>query len=407
MNETFLLRDFNCTGGKHCQTTALKGILDYSGYPLSEEMLLGLGGGIGFIYWYIKFMSAPFVGGRNAKPEDFTLNICKRIGARASLLQTASKSKAYEELKDVLRMGKPAYLFVDMVYFPYFALPENSHFGAHTIAVFGIDEINNRVYVADRGKKAMTVTIEELEKARNSKFPPYPPKNKLLKIQYPIEPKSLEKGIIESIKDSCDTMVRPPIKNLGLLGMQKWANLVIEWPKQFQGINLLECLFNTFVYIEIGGTGGSAFRPMYAQFLRESAKVIHKPALLEVAELFEASGERWSRIAKAALPDSWSSLKRIRELMIDSNRIFEEQEINALEKMKRIGVELNDIMGLASQELSSKKKEVMELLKGLQDGIQKCSEKEQGAFEALEKVIHGKEVSGLSQTSELRDSLNK
>jgi hypothetical protein len=387
MNETFLLKDFVCTGGKHCQTTAMKGILDYSGYPLSEEMLLGLGGGIGFIYWYIKFMPAPFVGGRNAKPEDFTLNICKRIGAKASLLQTSSKSKGYEELKNVLRVGKPVYLFVDMAYFPYFALPENSHFGAHTIAVFGIDEINNKVYIADRGKKPLTVTIEELEKARNSKFPPYPPKNKLLKIQYPIEAKSLEKGIVEAIKDSCDTMLHPPIKNIGLSGMQKWAKLVIEWPKQFQGMNLLGCLFNTFVYIEIGGTGGSAFRPMYAQFLKESAKVIKKPDLLEAAELFEASGELWSRIAKAALPDSWNSLKRIRELMIESNRIFEEQEQGALEKMKRIGMELNDTMGLASQELSSKKREVMELFKDMQEGIQKCSEKEEEAFKALEKAM--------------------
>jgi hypothetical protein len=392
MNETFLLKDFTCTGGKHCQTTAMKGILDYSGYPLSEEMLLGLGGGIGFIYWYVKLMSAPFVGGRNAKPEDFTLNICKRIGAKASLLQTSSKSNAYEDLKNVLRIGKPAYLFVDMAYFPYLALPENSHFGAHTIAVFGIDEMNNKVYIADRGKKAVTVTIEELGKARNSKFPPYPPKNKLLKIQYPIEAKGLEKGIIEAIKDSCDTMLHPPIKNIGLSGMQKWAKLVIEWPKQFQGMSLLGCLFNTFVYIEIGGTGGSAFRPMYAHFLKESAKMIHKPALLEVAEMFEASGERWSRIATAALPDSWSSLKRIRELMIENNRIFEEQEINALEKMKKIGMELNQTMGLASQELLSKNREVMGLLKDLQDSIQKCSEKEEEAFKALEKAMHEKKV---------------
>jgi hypothetical protein len=393
MNETLLLKDFNCTGGKHCQTTALKGILDYSGYPLSEEMLLGLGGGIGFIYWYIKLMSAPFIGGRNAKPEDFTLNICKRIGAKASIMETSSKRKGYEELKNVLRIGKPAYLFVDMAYFPYLALPENSHFGAHTIAVFGIDEMNNKVYIADRGKKSVTVTIEELEKARNSKFPPYPPKNKLLKIQYPIETKSLEKGIVEAIKDSCNTMLHPPIKNIGLLGMQKWAKLVIEWPKQFKGMSLLGCLYTTFVYIEVGGTGGSAFRPMYAQFLKESAEVINKPALLEVAELFEASGELWSRIAKAALPDSWRSLKRIRELMIDNNRIFEEQEINALDKMKRIGMELNDIMDLASKELSNKNREVMELLKDLQDGIRKCSEKEEEAFKALEKVMHERKVS--------------
>jgi hypothetical protein len=392
MNEIFLLKDFTCTGGKHCQTTAMKGILDYSGHPFSEEMLLGLGGGIGFIYWYMKRMPAPFIGGRNAKPEDFTLNICKRIGAKASILQTLNKNKGYEELKNILRVGRPVYLFVDMAYFPYLALPENAHFGAHTIAVFGIDEMNNKIYIADRGKKAVTVTIEELEKARNSKFPPYPPKNKLLKIQYPIETKSLEKGIVEAIKESCDTMLHPPIKNIGLQGMQKWAKLVIEWPKQFEGMSLLGCLFNTFVYIEIGGTGGGAFRPMYAQFLKESVRLIKKPALLEVAELFEASGELWNRIAKAALPDSWNSLKRVRELMIDSNRIFEEQEINALKKMKRIGLELNEIMGFASQELSSKNREVIELLNDLQDEIQKCSEKEQEAFKTLEKVMYERKV---------------
>jgi hypothetical protein len=383
MKETLVLKDFTCSGGKHCQTTAMKAILDYSGIRLSEDMLLGLGGGIGFIYWYMKLMPAPFVGGRNAKPEDFTLNICTRIGAKASLLQTASKTKGYEELKNILRAGNPAYIFVDMVYFPYLALPENAHFGAHTIAVFGIDEIADTVYIADRGKKPVTATIEELEKARNSKFPPFPPKNKLLKIHYPIKTTSIERGIVEGIKESCETMFRPPIKNFGLAGMQKWAKLVIGWPQQFQGMNLLGCLFNTFVYIEIGGTGGSAFRPMYARFLKESANMLHKPALLEAAELFEASGRLWSNIATAALPDTWSSLKRIRELMMNNNKIFEEQEEGALEKMKKIGEELADVMASASREMPSKKRELMELLKDLQDGILKCSEKEEEAFKAL------------------------
>jgi hypothetical protein len=78
--------------------------------------------------------------------------------------------------------------------------------------------------------------------------------------------------------------------------------------------------------------------------------------------------------------------------MIDNNRIFEEQERNAIEKMTRIRMELNDIMDFACKELSSKNREVMELLKDLQDGIQKCSEKEQEAFMALEKVMHERKV---------------
>ena len=67
--------------------------------------------------------------------------------------------------------------------------------------------------------------------------------------------------------------------------------MVPKWSEQFRGLNLYGCLFNTFIYIEIGGTGGSAFRPMYAQFLKEAGSILNKPALNEVAEMFEGSGK--------------------------------------------------------------------------------------------------------------------
>ena len=55
-NEKLIIQGFKQFGGKHCQTAALKNILDYHGLHLSEEMLLGLMGGVGFIYWYMKLM---------------------------------------------------------------------------------------------------------------------------------------------------------------------------------------------------------------------------------------------------------------------------------------------------------------------------------------------------------------
>jgi len=53
MTEKLTIQGFKQFGGKHCQTSALKNILDYHGLHLSEEMLLGLMGGVGFIYWYM------------------------------------------------------------------------------------------------------------------------------------------------------------------------------------------------------------------------------------------------------------------------------------------------------------------------------------------------------------------
>ena len=80
MTERLVLEEFEPFVGKHCETSALKRALDYHGLSLSEEMLLGLGGGIGFIYWYMKMMPSPFIGGRYGKGTDFPINICRRIG---------------------------------------------------------------------------------------------------------------------------------------------------------------------------------------------------------------------------------------------------------------------------------------------------------------------------------------
>jgi len=50
--------------GQHCETTATGILLDQIGVELSEPMLFGIGEGSSFIYWRMKTMDLPFVGGR-------------------------------------------------------------------------------------------------------------------------------------------------------------------------------------------------------------------------------------------------------------------------------------------------------------------------------------------------------
>ncbi|MBI5573709.1 MAG: BtrH N-terminal domain-containing protein [Elusimicrobia bacterium] len=379
--EKIILENFNCFGGKHCQTTALKSILEYHNLNLSEEMLFGLGGGVGFIYWHTKKMPAPFIGCRNSKVDEFVVKICKRIGAEAILWQTGNAEKSYEEVKKLLRSGEPVYVFVDMAYLPYMALPSEAHFGGHAVTVFGIDEQENKVYIADRGKKAVFVSIGDFKKARSSKFPPFPAKNKLFKIKCPPIIPDLKECIKNGIKECCDAMINPPIKNIGLSGMQKWVGLIPKWNEQFKGMNLLECLLNTFIYIEIGGTGGGAFRPMYAKFLRESAEILNSPKLSEVAEIFEKSSVKWTEIASATLPDEIPELRKTRELLFQKNKIFEEQEPDTIEKMKKINIEINGLTKKAVNCL----RENHSLLVNLQQKILDCYETEKQAFLLLSK----------------------
>ena len=124
-------------------------------------------------------------------------------------------------------------------------------------------------------------------------------------------------------------MLKPPIKNLGLAGIQKWAEVVVKWPEQFKGMNLFGALMNGFMYIEIGGTGGSALRSMYAQFLEEASAIMNKPALNEVARMMRQSAAVWSESASGFLPDSWPNLGGTRQLIVEKNKLFEEQKPSA------------------------------------------------------------------------------
>ena len=183
-------------------------------------------------------------------------------------------------------------------------------------------------------------------------------------------------------------MLYPPITNFGLKGMQKWADLVLKWPKQFKDQNLFACLLNVFIYIEIGGTGGSFFRNMYADFLEESADVLKIPKLKEVAKVFRGSAKIWSEIAKTALPDSWPVLKDMRELMAKKNSIFEAQKPNALDEMKKISRALENEIKQAIEEIQNRKNDTELLLNNLSKKILECLEIERQAFEQLNKAIN-------------------
>lgn len=384
-----ILKEFSHFGGRHCETVSLKKVLDYNGagyrgLSFSEEMLLGLGGGLGFIYWYMKRMPAPFIGTRySSRHENFLVSICRRIGLKAEVMETGSAKKGYGELKAVLGAGQPAICYGDMAYLPYFAVPETAHFGGHAFVVFGLDEESDEVYISDRGMNPVTITIEELQRARGSKFPPFPARHRILKIKCPskIEIESMKSSIETGIKDCCDSMLKSPVRNLGLAGIQKWADAVVKWPLQFKGLNLFGCLFNTFLYIETAGTGRSAFRTMYAKFLEEASSVVDKPALGEAAEMFGESGKVWSEIANAALPDDWPALRRTRELLIEKNRLFEAQQPGALERMNQINAELDNLMKQAAEELQDKNP--APLLASLRQKIMECYAIEQKAFQIL------------------------
>ena len=348
-----IIHSFKTYGGKHCETTAVNHVLRYYGIELSEDLLLGLGGGIGFIYWYMKQMSAPLVGGRSGG-RDFNLidNIVRRIGGTTDILSTSSATKALGWLMEDLENGRPLICYGDMAYLPYLGMSEDEHFGGHVYVVYGVDEEKDQVWIADRSANPFVVGLDDLAKSRGSKFPPFPPHHMTIRVHAPDVCDDLKPGILQAIKDCARGLEEAPISNAGLRGIEKWAKQVLVWPKQFPGRSFLDCLTSVFLYIEIGGSGGSAFRKMYSSFLREASDITGLGALNGAADAYRRSAEIWREIAVSALPDRIPSLKRCRRLIEGRNDTMEQNGEMTATKAERLSGEIETAAEVAASDLT-------------------------------------------------------
>lgn len=84
---------------------------------------------------------------------------------------------------------------------------------------------------------------------------------------------------------------------MGVKGMRLAARELPGWPRYFNERELRLNLFQIYVFIEIGGTGGGSFRPMYSRFLREAAAVTGREGIASAADSFELSGKLFIEIA--------------------------------------------------------------------------------------------------------------
>jgi len=304
---TMNLKPFdNCPAldGYHCQTNSLAKIYNFYGHSFSEDMLLGLGAGMGFIYWKMKFGTEPyiFIGGRSNN-KNFFRDIGERTGVDIQEISTSSPLKAQKSLLDYMAKKEPLMLFGDMGFLPWFEFPVEYHFGGHTFTICGFDEVET-LLISDIDPKQSglkkgfynQVSLEQISKARNSPYKPFPPKNTYLKFDFTNYHDPTSADILSAINQTVESQLHPPIKNMGVKGLRLVASEIVKWPNLFTDHSLRMNLFNFYIFIEIGGTGGGCFRYMYARFLKESAIILKNKLLNSYAQTFNASGNLLSQI---------------------------------------------------------------------------------------------------------------
>jgi hypothetical protein len=142
-----IIGNFVPQGGKHCITNSLKQIFDFYGCPLSEEMLFGIGEGLDFTY--INLASTPMVSGR-VKLMEFEETLSKRLGISIRVKQSKDCNAVFGRAKQMIDSDNPVLVYVDMPYMDYLGMDENSHFGGHSVVLFGYDDEKACFYVSER-----------------------------------------------------------------------------------------------------------------------------------------------------------------------------------------------------------------------------------------------------------------
>jgi hypothetical protein len=291
--------------GVHCESSAIRDVLEHRGLRLSEEMVFGLDCTFGFIYWKQKSAVPPFhIDGKSGK---FPNTLSEFLGVNVERKTAPSQNTAWQSVKEKLDEDTSVPVFADIYYLDYMNVPKEpwNHFGAHMIVVAGYDEEKGEAYVADTGFSGLrAISLKSLAEARNSKHKPFPPRNTWFNIAVPAKTPPLGQAVKKAIKKTSRDMLNPPKRNFGVKGIRQLAGNILKWPRLLDPKQLRLTLLLAHVDMEEAGTGGGNFRRLYSRFLKEAGELTSDERLRKAGKNLESSADAWSEIARLLLKAS-------------------------------------------------------------------------------------------------------
>ena len=172
----------------------------------------------------------------------------------------------------------------------------------------------------------------------------------------PDGPVDLAGAAAAGMADTWAGMLEPPMRNFGVPGLGKWAELLTDagdpkgWPRllappgrQFQFLTWL------YDWVETAGTGGGCFRAMYAEFLEEAARVLDRPELAGLAGDYRELAAAWTALAETAVAAGGDGpLARGAALLAGRRRLVEERGADAAAELAAVQSELDGPAGAAA-----------------------------------------------------------
>ena len=338
----------------------------HTGAPYSEPFLLGVSGGIVFGYFSFAYDGwDPILALLSRNTFDPMDKMLSRLGVMQNIKQSTKADKALKNLQEMLDSGTPAVAWIDIFNTSYVGSSEHEGIpGMEPVVVYGWED--GKVHLADRATQGFVISEEEFVAAlgRVKKF-----KHRMATYEAPDESK-LASAATAGIWDTINLFTEKPPKgsknNFGFAAYQNWIKLLtkpktrLSWEKEFpRGVKLYAGLRDMFTRTStFGQIQGGADRRPYADFLREAASMLNKPALNQVADQFLHSADEWEKLTSIGLSDDVPLLAEARSLLSQKSSILRAGGSDTGETLTNLNNRLKEIRDTCDTDFPMSQEEV-------------------------------------------------
>lgn len=285
----------------HCETGVLVNMMEYYGFTISEPMAFGIGSGLYFMYFpWMKVQDFILVVMRT-RPKEIIRRFAKRLNLGFHEKSFGNDAdKATKALDELVAKNIPVGLVSNLFGLKYltnigFELDYNGH---HYVVV---GKEGTQYVIADTNETLPNDDYVYLEETylRYSRFRPgiSAPHGWMFHID-PLpkdfsQKTDLRPAVFEGIMETCKNMLSLKLGFFGAKGIHYLANDIRKWPKKYTQQKINNQLLWDYRILERAGTGGSGYRYIYSDFLKEAAVLFQSEVLHECGNMYSKAADCW------------------------------------------------------------------------------------------------------------------
>jgi hypothetical protein len=268
-----IVSGFRHTRGNHCGSTAMRDLLHCATLDLSEALCFGLGSGLGFHY-FCNLADAGVSRFFHERTGTLERDLCHHLALDFTDSLDNDPERAWRTARAFIDSDRPVLLNVELSRLPYYH--SRTPFPGHRVVLAGYDDARAVAFLADNAFESLQeISFDALRAARYAPVASslFPLRNYALVVRSAQNHIPLADAIRVALRENARAMLAPHTDDLptGIAGMKTLADDFVNWGDapdwQF-------CARFGYQMIERRGTGGGAFRKMYADYLREAEEIV-------------------------------------------------------------------------------------------------------------------------------------